>query len=128
MRKNIVSVLFIAFAILACSKSITLGIINRSGVPVSINQPTKLDCGPNEIAFFTPERKKHDIEISTQAGSFSYDLLGMPPSYLDIQNKKRLLFVFGEDHKLYLLKPTNNPLAEKIGDQPPGYPLVPAKN
>jgi len=128
MRKNIVSALVMAFAMLACSKSITLGIINRSGMPVSIKQPTKIDCGPNEVVFFIPERKKHDIEISTQTGSFSYDLLAMPPSYLDIKNKKRLLFVFAQDHKLYLLNPTNNPLAEQIGDQPTGYPLIPAKN
>ncbi|HTA95942.1 MAG TPA: hypothetical protein VK769_07440 [Verrucomicrobiae bacterium] len=116
-----------ALLAISCSKVITVCIINHSDTAISIdNHGKQLRCEPGQIISFIPElQDDHDIAVRLGSESLFYKLTNTPSSFLDIKHDKRLLFVFGKDRKLYLLKPTDKPLDEDIGFQPAGYPLIP---
>lgn len=82
-------------------------------------------CNPDKSVSFNPGFKQYDIAIRLPGKSLYYDLTNTPAGFLDVERNKRLILVFGEDHKLYLLRPTDKPLEESVSEQPAGWPLVP---
>jgi hypothetical protein len=125
--RTIYVLFFLGLLAISCSKAITVCIINHSETAISIDDHGKqILCEPGKIVSFHPELvNDHDITVQAETGTLSYRLTNSPISFLDLEHSKRLLFAFGKDHKLYLLKPTDKPLDEDIGIEPSGYPLIP---
>jgi hypothetical protein len=121
--------LFLVLGTVSCSKALTICMINRSNETLNITDHGKdLICEPGKMVSFIPERKDgNDIVIQAEGTTFSYVLANTPTSYLDIAPGARpcLWLVFKQDNKLYLLKPSKEPLNENVGVQPPDYPLAP---
>ena len=112
----------------ACGKAVTVVLVNDSASVIVIDDEDRsFTCRPRELVSYVPRRRQHDFLIRAGQSVFAYDLQPMPESFLDRKGKKRVVFVFREDHKIYLLKPTDRPLEEAIGRQPPGYPLSPKR-
>jgi hypothetical protein len=122
--------LFLALATISCSKAITICIINRSEIAINVIDHQKvLLCEPGQMVSFIPEGESgHDIAIQTKDETFFYSLTNVPMSFLDIVHDKRMLFAYKQDHKLYLLIPTDKPLDEDVSSQPANYPLIPKEN
>jgi len=122
---------FLAIGIIAlltssCVTPITIALINRSDGPIAILKEAKtFECQPDQLVSFVPGRKHHDIVIRTRRAILSYDLKPTPELYLDHKREKRLLLMFRNDERLYLLEPTDKPIESGIGVQPEGYPLSP---
>jgi hypothetical protein len=112
---------------ISCSKAITVLLINRSDTTIIIDQHGKqMACRAEQMVSFIPEEQDgHEITVRLGAESLFYHFKPTPVSFLDIAHDKRMLFVFSDDHKLYLLKPTDKPMNEEIEPQPEGYPLIP---
>jgi hypothetical protein len=123
----IFAVLFLVLLVISCSKAITVCIVNHSSSDINIDDHGKwVRCASGQMVSFFPERESdHDIAIQSGSETFLYCLTNAPVGFLDIGQKNRLVFDFEQDRKLYILKPTKDPLKENMETQPTGYPLVP---
>ncbi len=117
----------IIYFVCGCGKAVTVIIVNRSSHAILIDdQKRVLSCEPHAMVALVPCRTSHDLAIRAGGKTFLYDFEPMPPVFLDQRKgRKRVVLVFAEDRKLYLLHPTDRPLDEVAGNQPPAYPLCP---
>jgi hypothetical protein len=116
----------LALLLFACGSAVTFVFVNQSANAIFVDDEAKsYVCPANQMVSFIPRRTNYDVVIRVGREAFNYNLAPMPESFLDRRNNKRVLFAFSEDRKLYLLKPTDDPLHEPIQQQPQGYPLIP---
>ena len=128
------SVLFLL--IVSCTKGNRVAIVNHSSSPLKVKSIGEFgkfsDCNVEQMLYFKPDWM-HDntnvlvtIERANVRLEYHFNVISFDRSYADLR-KRRIVFAFGDDNKVYLVKPSDDPIHEPIGSQPTGYPLAPAK-
>lgn len=120
--------------LVSCTKGKRIAIVNQSKSPLKVKSIGRsYDCNVGQLVYFKPDLtsgystyyitiERAKVRLVYYVSSFD-GLSSFEGTYVDGKHR-RVVFAFRDDDKLYLIKPTDDPIHEHIGSQPPGYPLV----